>query len=330
MSYSEIPHNTTENVHLCSSSTNNKTTSDIESPRSAIGCFLPSSMGNVDKLSYEFSKLHSTSEKSTRNLGHYHKVLKPRQKKYSTISSEISSSPKKANTSKINVFKSQSLPRNSSLNLDVDVDASLGNVVRLVVDDLASQITLLDLDVFKRIPTEELSSCEWTKKDKAIKCPNICAFTRRFNNISFWVVQEILNGITPKDRAEIVSHFIKVAKKLHELNNLHSLFAIVSAMRSASVYRMNKTWDNVSKKDKQNLDRLAALFSEENNWINLRQYLETLKLPCIPYLGLFLTDLVYIDLAFPNKTKGLEPEQRQTKMNNILRILSNYQSSDYR
>jgi Ras-specific guanine nucleotide-releasing factor RalGPS len=105
--------------------------------------------------------------------------------------------------------KSQSLPPNASIQ---DIDQIIISALRVTPEELANQLTLLDFPIFAAIHPDELSSCEWTKKDKFVKAPNVVAFTKRFNHTSFWTVQEILSGSTAKERADIVSHFIRVSE----------------------------------------------------------------------------------------------------------------------
>lgn len=104
--------------------------------------------------------------------------------------------------------KTQSLPLNASI---TSLDSVILSALRVSPEELAGQLTLLDFPDFSAIQPDELTSCAWTdKKIKHMVAPNIVAFTKRFNHTSFWTVQEILSGPTPKLRAETLAHFIKV------------------------------------------------------------------------------------------------------------------------
>ncbi|KAM6316334.1 ras-specific guanine nucleotide-releasing factor RalGPS1 isoform 3-T3 [Podargus strigoides] len=223
---------------------------------------------------------------------------------------------------------SDSLEGRSSDYAHKSYDAVVFDVLKVTPEEFASQITLMDMPVFKAIQPEELASCGWNKKEKHILAPNIVAFTRRFNQVSFWVVREILTAQTLKIRAEILSHFVKIAKKLLELNNLHSLMSVVSALQSAPIFRLTKTWALLNRKDKTTFEKLDYLLSKEDNYKRTREYIRSLKMvPTIPYLGIYLLDLIYIDSAYPASGSIMENEQRSNQMNNILRIIADLQVS---
>lgn len=76
------------------------------------------------------------------------------------------------------LFFCSSLPRPGRLNSALNVD-----VIRIPCEDVASQFTLIDFDLFKKVELEELTSCGWIKKNKNDVAPNIVAFTRRFNHV---------------------------------------------------------------------------------------------------------------------------------------------------
>uniref|UniRef100_A0AAQ5ZW50 Ral GEF with PH domain and SH3 binding motif 2 n=1 Tax=Amphiprion ocellaris TaxID=80972 RepID=A0AAQ5ZW50_AMPOC len=170
--------------------------------------------------------------------------------------------------------------------------------------------------------------CGWNKKEKHSSAPNVVAFTRRFNQTSFWVVREILHAQTLKIRAEVLSLYIRTAKKLCDINNLHAVMAVVSGLQSAPIFRLTKTWALLSRKDKATFDRLDYLMSKEDNYKRLRDYISSQSMvSCIPYLGMYLSDLTYIDSAYPSTGSILENEQRSNLMNNLLRIISDLQRS---
>ncbi|XP_035753418.1 ras-specific guanine nucleotide-releasing factor RalGPS2 isoform X4 [Egretta garzetta] len=181
---------------------------------------------------------------------------------------------------------SESLSDKGSAELKKSFDAVVFDVLKVTPEEYAGQITLMDVPVFKAIQPEELASCGWNKKEKYSSAPNAVAFTRRFNHVSFWVVREILHAQTLKIRAEVLSHYIKTAKKLYELNNLHALMAVVSGLQSAPIFRLTKTWALLSRKDKATFEKLEYVMSKEDNYKRLRDYISSLKMtPCIPYLG---------------------------------------------
>ncbi|XP_039667324.1 ras-specific guanine nucleotide-releasing factor RalGPS2 isoform X2 [Perca fluviatilis] len=223
---------------------------------------------------------------------------------------------------------SESLSDKGSSDLKKSFDAVVFDVLKVTPEEYAGQITLMDAPVFQAIQPEELSSCGWNKKEKHSSAPNVVAFTRRFNQTSFWVVREILHAQTLKIRAEVLSLYIRTAKKLCDMNNLHAVMAVVSALQSAPIFRLTKTWALLSRKDKATFDRLDYLMSKEDNYKRLRDFISSQSMvSCIPYLGMYLSDLTYIDSAYPSTGSILENEQRSNLMNNILRIISDLQRS---
>ncbi|XP_067370715.1 ras-specific guanine nucleotide-releasing factor RalGPS2 isoform X5 [Channa argus] len=223
---------------------------------------------------------------------------------------------------------SESLSDKVSSELKKSFDAVVFDVLKVTPEEYAGQITLMDAPVFKAIQPEELSSCGWNKKEKHSSAPNVVAFTRRFNQTSFWVVREILHAQTLKIRAEVLSLYIRTAKKLFDINNFHAAMAVVSGLQSAPIFRLTKTWALLSRKDKATFDRLDFLMSKEDKYKRLRDYISSQSMvSCIPYLGMYLSDLTYIDSAYPATDSILDNEQRSNLMNNILRIISDLQRS---
>ncbi len=70
-----------------------------------------------------------------------------------------------------------------------------------------------------------------------------------------------------------MTHF-GICDVLWQRNFFFQLFAILSAMQSASLWRLTKTWSHLNRRDRQIFDKLTEMFSEKDNFARLREHMD--------------------------------------------------------
>jgi CRP-like cAMP-binding protein len=70
---------------------------------------------------------------------------------------------------------------------------------------------------------------------------------------------------------------------------------ILASLEGSAIRRLKQSWAVLPKNYQADLDRLGNLMKPTKNFKEYRNALETANYPCIPYLGLHLTDLTFID-----------------------------------
>lgn len=162
--------------------------------------------------------------------------------------------------------------------------------------ELARQFTIIESRLFCAIQPEELLALEWTKKSDS-KAVNVKAMSKLSTDLANLVADTILHIEDAKKRAVMIKHWVKIATKCLELNNYDSLMAIICSLNSSMVMRLKKTWELVSAKTKARLEELKTITDVGRNYAVLRQRLQNHVAPCIPFVGIYLTDLTFIDVG---------------------------------
>ncbi|KAI0411070.1 ras guanine nucleotide exchange factor domain-containing protein [Xylaria grammica] len=164
--------------------------------------------------------------------------------------------------------------------------------------ELARQITLKQMSIFCAIKPEELLGSQWMKNN-GTDSPNVKAMSGFSNDLSNLVADTILHYSEVKKRAAAIKQWIKIASQCLELNNYDGLMAIVCSLNSSVISRLRKTWDMISPKRRELFRTLNAIVEPANNNRVLRARLQGHVPPCLPFLGMFLTDLTFVDIGNP-------------------------------
>ncbi|XP_023697708.2 ras-specific guanine nucleotide-releasing factor 1-like [Paramormyrops kingsleyae] len=197
--------------------------------------------------------------------------------------------------------------------------------------EIAEQLTMMDHLVFKVIPYEEFFGQGWMKNDKNEKTPYIMRTTKHFNDMSNLIATEILRCDDITTRVAVMEKWVAVADICRCLHNYNAVLEITSSLNRSAIFRLKKTWLKVSKQTKAVIDKLQKLVSSEGRFKNLREALKNCDPPCVPYLGMYLTDLAFIEEGTPNYTEdNLVNFSKMRMISHIIREIRQFQQTAYK
>ncbi|XP_004365534.2 hypothetical protein CAOG_00663 [Capsaspora owczarzaki ATCC 30864] len=188
----------------------------------------------------------------------------------------------------------------------LDIDAS----------DFAQEITRVDMELFCKITAEECHRTSWLKKNKQTLAPNILACIAQFNKVTLFIITAILSKKNPTGRAALIVHAIKCAQACFHLHNFNGANAILNALTATSIFRLKKTWQSVNVKYLAVRQELQNVLKPDDNFANYRAHagkLLALNERMVPFLGVYLSDLAYVDAAYL-----ANPELRKSKSEEII------------
>ncbi|KAL2913029.1 hypothetical protein HK105_207484 [Polyrhizophydium stewartii] len=218
---------------------------------------------------------------------------------------------------------------------------ALLNACRALLDcestAIAQQLCLMEWDLFKLVKAStrnqprDLVNNLWSKSRKGKHTQSVMQGVQLFNEISSWVASAILAEAEPKARARVIAKFIRIAQALRMYNNYNSLIAVIAGINSSPIARLKHTLQHIS--DHQiyaEFKELEDLMSSFKSFARYRVALKQSSSPCIPYLGMFLRDLLYNDESHKDfKPDGTVNLHKFLLIGDVILMINNFQIRPY-
>lgn len=168
-------------------------------------------------------------------------------------------------------------------------------------DILAMQLTLIDRDLFVRIPTEEIEILVFQRSSR--NAPNLAAWIAFSHRISCLMASEILAVKKLPMRSRIVARLVNAAKKCYAMGNFHSCRSILAGLQAPPIFRLRKTWNYLRTHHAnryETMERLCKVYKHPCTQMYRQEWakVETCSSSFMPYVGHLLLRL--LDLSSSN------------------------------
>lgn len=186
--------------------------------------------------------------------------------------------------------------------------------------EFARQLTVIESRLYGKIKAAECLNKTWQKKvgeSDPDPAPNVKALILHSNQMTNWVAEMILAQMDVKKRVVVIKHFVNVAdvrsilhpfiiqpltsnaclQKCRSLNNFSTLTSIISALGTAPIARLKRTWDQVPKGTNAALETMRRLMASTKNFGEYREALHVANPPCIPFFGTHKIVLYFFQIS---------------------------------
>ena len=198
--------------------------------------------------------------------------------------------------------------------------------------EIAKEFTRITYHIFSQIQPKEFFKGVFTKKNKNIESPNITEIANRFNQISFWLIEEILSYDYGTERGKIIEKFIDIANELNNLNNFNDCMSIISGLSQMIVTGLAKSWKYVSKNSNSILQKLKNVINFQDNYKNMRDKIEECiqnNSPYIPFLGPYNKRICFLEEYGPYVKDNLVNVDKIVLVQEILDQFYKFKSKKY-
>lgn len=182
------------------------------------------------------------------------------------------------------------------------------NIFSYGEDVIAKELTRISYKLFKKIEFKEFFNSKFSKKDKHKNSPNIMVVVERFNDVSFFAIEEILSYDHKAKRGQVIEKLITIAHNLKNLNNFYDCMSIIASLNHIIIQKMKKTWKCVSTNHMNLYNTLKKFVDFQDNFKGIRIQMEECiqkNIPFIPFLGLYTKRICFLDEGPPYIKNGV-------------------------
>ncbi|KAG6910697.1 hypothetical protein DXG01_008741 [Tephrocybe rancida] len=194
--------------------------------------------------------------------------------------------------------------------------------------ELARQLTIMESNLYQKI--KPMECLQRAREQKTENIDNIAIVIQTSNRIADWVAESVLSKEDSRKRAAAVKHLISVADRCRTLNNFSSMIAITSGLNTPPIRRLKRTWEQVNQRSMAQFGACEMTIDSNKNFTKYRQLMASVTPPCVPFIGVFLSTLQFIQDGNPDMLPGgLVNFRKRQKASEVINDIKRWQAQPF-